>query len=89
MAQRASRSKSGLRDSWDRFFGRAPRRARKTININVWRRVVRGRVCVAGVVLGIWTVGIEASLINQQVVDHEPLIDRANQQQDRTQTLVP
>lgn len=89
MVQRASRSTSGLRDSWDRFFGRAPRRVRKTKNINDWRRVVRGRVCVAGVVLGIWTVGIEARLIYLQVVDHERLIDRANQQKDRTQTLVP
>ncbi len=89
MAQRTNRSKGGLRDSWGRFCGRVPRRIRKKEISSDWRRVVRGRVLVAGVVLAIWTVGIEARLIYLQVIDHERLVGRANQQKDRTQTLVP
>ncbi|MEE3203533.1 MAG: penicillin-binding protein [Acidobacteriota bacterium] len=89
MVQRTNRSKGGLRDSWDRYCGRAPRRSRKKEATSDWRHVVRGRVVVAGVVLGIWTVGIEARLVYLQVIDHERLVERANQQKDRTQTLVP
>ena len=89
MVQRTNRSKNRLLDSWDRVCGRVPRRARKTETIDDWRRVVRGRVLVAAVVLGIWTVGIEARLIYLQVIDHEQLVHRANQQKDRTLTLVP
>lgn len=89
MVQRTNRSKNRLRDSWDRFCGHVPRRARKAEAINDWRRVVRGRVLVAAVVFGVWTVGIEARLIYLQVIDHEQLVYRANQQKDRTLTLVP
>ena len=89
MVQRTNRSKNRLLDSWDRVCGRVPRRARKTETIDDWRRVVRGRVLVAAVVLGIWTVGIEARLIYLQVIDHEQLVHRANQQKDRTLTLIP
>ena len=88
MVQRTNRSKNRLLDSWDRVCGRVPRRARKTETIDDWRRVVRGRVLVAAVVLGIWTVGIEARLIYLQVIDHEQLVHRANQQKDRTLTLI-
>ncbi|SVD74205.1 uncharacterized protein METZ01_LOCUS427059, partial [marine metagenome] len=78
-----------MRGLWDRFFGRAPRRARKIGASNDWRRVVRGRVLVAGVVFGIWTVGIEARLVYLQVVSHERLVAHQNEQKDRTLTLVP
>jgi len=89
VVQGTNRSKNRLRSNWERFFGRVPRRTRKTETTNDWRRVVRGRVIVAAVVLGIWTVGIEARLIYLQVIEHEYLVDRANQQKDRTLTLVP
>ena len=89
MVQRTNRSKNRLTDIWARFCGRVPRRTRKTETINDWQRVVRGRVLVAAVVLGIWTVGIEARLIYLQVIDHEQLVHLANQQKDRTLTLVP
>ena len=89
MVQRTNRSRSGLRGLWDRFFGRAPRRARKIGASNDWRRVVRGRVLVAGVVFGIWTVGIEAKLIYLQVIAHERLVARQNEQKDRTLILIP
>ena len=89
MVQRTNRSKNGLRDSWGRFFGRVPRRARKTETISDWRRGVRGRVFIAAVVLGIWTVVIEARLIYLQVINHENLVHLAKQQKDRTRTLIP
>ena len=89
MVQRTNRNKSGLRGLWDRIFGRTPRRARKIDASNDWRRVVRGRVLIAGIVLGIWTVGIEARLVYLQVISHDLYVTRQNEQKDRTLTLVP
>ncbi len=46
-----------------------------------WRPTVKGRtVCVAGL-MGLWAVGIEARLVQLQIVRHADLVSRAERQQ--------
>lgn len=52
-----------------------------------WRSIVTTRLLAAAVVLGVWTIGIEARLVYLQVVSHDDLVSRAERQQMRTTTL--
>ena len=49
-----------------------------------WRLRLRSRLYVCAIALGLWTVGIEARLLYLQVISHDELVARANQQQTRT-----
>jgi cell division protein FtsI (penicillin-binding protein 3) len=51
-----------------------------------WRPVLKRRVGVAVAVLAVWTVAIEARLVQLQVVQHTELSARAERQQSRTVT---
>ena len=51
-----------------------------------WRRSMKQRLIVAGVILGLWVAGIQARLLVLQVKDHEDLMARAERQQHRTIT---
>lgn len=78
MSRRTDR-KSLLRGVWDRVRGRVPRRGSAVLRAD-WRSTVRGRVLVAGVAFGVWTVGIEARLVYLQVVQYEDFVGRAAKQ---------
>ena len=49
-----------------------------------WRPTLKRRLVVASAVFALWVVGIEARLIVLQVVQHDELVARADQQQMRT-----
>ncbi|HEX6051685.1 MAG TPA: penicillin-binding protein [Gemmatimonadaceae bacterium] len=49
-----------------------------------WRPTLRRRVLVAGAILALWTIGIEARLVYLQIVAHDDLAARAERQQLRT-----
>src|SRR4051794_40732220 len=49
-----------------------------------WRKTLQRRVLVAGVLLGVWAVGIEARLIDLQIFRHADLVQRAERQQMQT-----
>ncbi|HYT76227.1 MAG TPA: penicillin-binding protein [Vicinamibacterales bacterium] len=51
---------------------------------NQWRAIVRARLLVCAVLLGVWTTGIEARLVYLQVFNHAELMARADRQQLRT-----
>jgi len=53
-----------------------------------WRQVVRRRVTVAAVLLGLWTAGIEVRLVDLQIIERAELTARADRQQQRT-TVAP
>jgi cell division protein FtsI (penicillin-binding protein 3) len=50
-----------------------------------WRPIVKRRVVVVAVVLGLWVLGIEAKLVYLQVYQRADLVARAERQQERTQ----
>ena len=52
--------------------------------IDQWRSTIKRRVAVAACGLSLWAIGIEARLINLQVVQHADLVARAERQQQRT-----
>ena len=54
-----------------------------------WRKRVKNRLVVAGLVFGAWAVGIEARLVFLQVVDHERLVSRAERQQRDSINVAP
>src|SRR5437016_1150699 len=49
-----------------------------------WRKTLRRRVLVAGVLFGLWAAGIEARLVDLQVYRHADLVQRAERQQMQT-----
>ena len=49
-----------------------------------WRDVLRRRVLVAACAFAVWITAIEAQLIHLQVVQHTGLVERAENQQQRT-----
>jgi cell division protein FtsI (penicillin-binding protein 3) len=51
-----------------------------------WRPIIRRRVLVAAVLFAVWTIGIQARLINLQVINHDELVRRAESQHMRTVT---
>ena len=51
---------------------------------NEWRRTLRLRLAVAGSLLLLWSIGIEARLVYLQVYRHADLTARAERQQSRT-----
>lgn len=54
-----------------------------------WRQRVKNRLVVAGLVFGVWAVGIEARLVFLQVVEHERLVGRAERQQRDSINVAP
>ena len=54
-----------------------------------WRRNYRRRLLTLGVVLAIWTAGIEARLAYLQVIRHDAYLARALDQQSREEKLAP
>ena len=59
-------------------------RARPAAGPEDWRPVVRGRLLVGLGVFGAWFLAIEARLVHLQVVRHEQLVARAQQQRSRS-----
>jgi cell division protein FtsI/penicillin-binding protein 2 len=61
------------------------RRSQRTESLrelaNDWRVTMKRRTLVAAVMLGVWAAGIEARLVQLQVVDHADLVARADRQQ--------
>jgi cell division protein FtsI (penicillin-binding protein 3) len=51
---------------------------------NAWRRTIRQRTLLAGALLAVWAVGIEARLVYLQVVRHDEIVAMADRQQRRT-----
>ncbi len=51
---------------------------------NAWRRTIRQRALLAGVLLAVWAAVIEARLVHLQVARHADLVARADRQQKRT-----
>jgi cell division protein FtsI (penicillin-binding protein 3) len=51
-----------------------------------WRKTIRSRVIVGAVLFGVWTVAIEARLIDLQIFQYSALMARAEKQQLRTIT---
>ncbi len=49
-----------------------------------WRRTVRGRLTLLGVLLGAWTVAIQGRLIDLQIYRHDELARKAQGQQSAT-----
>ncbi|MEO8677565.1 MAG: penicillin-binding protein [Vicinamibacterales bacterium] len=49
-----------------------------------WRPILKRRLIVAAAVFALWAAGIEARLVVLQVVQHDDLVARADQQQMRT-----
>lgn len=87
MSRRTDR-KGLIRGVWDRARGRVPRHG-SSAHRGDWRSTVRGRVLVAGVAFGVWTVGIEARLVYLQIVQHDELQARADGQHGRSITVQP
>src|SRR3954462_8441871 len=50
-----------------------------------WRPIMKRRVAIVSILLGLWVAGIEAKLVYLQVYDHADLVARAERQQERTQ----
>src|SRR3954470_13909896 len=50
-----------------------------------WRPILKRRVAIVAMLLGLWVAGIEAKLVYLQVYDHADLVARAERQQERTQ----
>src|SRR3954471_11058701 len=50
-----------------------------------WRPIMKRRVAIVSVLLGLWVAGIEAKLVYLQVFDRADLAARAERQQERTQ----
>src|SRR3954465_9036416 len=49
-----------------------------------WRPIMKRRVAIVSILLGLWVAGIEAKLVYLQVYDHADLVARAERQQERT-----
>src|SRR4249920_338648 len=49
-----------------------------------WRPIMKRRVAIVAVLLGLWVTGIEAKLVYLQVFDRADLAARAERQQERT-----
>lgn len=84
-----SKSKGGLSGIWYRVTGRILNMRSKDSPQTEWRRVVRQRMVVIGVVFAVWTSGIEARLVYLQVVQHKEHVARAELQQNRTVVVHP
>src|SRR3954468_23846555 len=56
-----------------------------TASTHDWRPILKRRVAIVAVLLGLWVAGIEAKLVYLQVYDHADLVARAERQQERTQ----
>ena len=54
-----------------------------------WRRAYRRRLLMVGVVLAMWTAGIQARLVYLQVIRHPAYLAKANNQQMDVETLMP
>ena len=54
-----------------------------------WRWVVRRRVMVGGFALALWAAGIEGRLIYLQIYRHDALVARAENQQNRSNSIPP
>lgn len=54
-----------------------------------WRRAYRRRLLIVGVVLTLWTAGIQARLVYLQVIAHPVYLAKANNQQMDVETLMP
>jgi cell division protein FtsI (penicillin-binding protein 3) len=54
-----------------------------------WRLRLRSRLSVCVIVLGLWTMGIEARLLYLQVVAHDEIVTLAKKQQIRTVKTAP
>jgi len=54
-----------------------------------WRRILRARIALTGVVLLLWAAGIVARLVYLQVVQRDALVARAESQQSQTIELNP
>src|SRR5476651_777737 len=51
-----------------------------------WRPIMKRRVVIVAVLLGLWVAGIEAKLVYLQIYQHADLVARAERQQERTQS---
>jgi cell division protein FtsI (penicillin-binding protein 3) len=51
---------------------------------NAWRRTIRQRALLAGVLLAAWSAAIEARLVYLQVIRHDDILAMADKQQRRT-----
>ena len=49
-----------------------------------WRPIMKRRVAIVAVLLGLWVTGIEAKLVYLQVFQRADLVARAERQQERT-----
>src|SRR4051795_1268137 len=58
-----------------------------TASTHDWRPILKRRVAIVAMLLGLWVAGIEAKLVYLQVYDHADLVARAERQQERTQPL--
>src|SRR4051795_9312804 len=56
-----------------------------TASTHDWRPILKRRVAIVAMLLGLWVAGIEAKLVYLQVYDHADLVARAERQQERTQ----
>src|SRR3954465_1828926 len=56
-----------------------------TASTHDWRPILKRRVAIVAILLGLWVAGIEAKLVYLQVYDHADLVARAERQQERTQ----
>src|SRR3954453_489440 len=56
-----------------------------TASTHDWRPILKRRVAIVAILLGLWVSGIEAKLVYLQVYDHADLVARAERQQERTQ----
>ncbi|MBS1819854.1 MAG: transpeptidase family protein [Acidobacteria bacterium] len=52
-----------------------------------WRQTLTRRVGLAAVFFGLWALGIEARLVNLQVIQHADMVELAQRQQSQTNTL--
>ena len=81
MAEEQDKSRFGFR--WP-FGGEPPLQRPPAPAPFEWRQRLRSRLYVCAIVLGLWTVGIEARLLYLQVISHDELVARAQKQQTRT-----
>ncbi len=65
----------------------SPRRA--AASHHDWRATVRGRVAVVAAAFALWAAGIEAKLVYLQFIQRDWLVERAQNQQQRTITAHP
>ena len=52
-----------------------------------WRTTFKSRIGVAAVFLGLWAIGVEAKLFNEQVLQHDRWVQSAKRQQSQTSPL--